>query len=46
LPDDYLVVELYYLEETKRRVVLRPYGKRFVKLLEIFKESAFALYHP
>ena len=46
LPDDHLVVELYYLEESKRRVVLRPHGKRFVKLLEIFKESAFALYHP
>ncbi len=45
LPRDHLLVELYYLEETKRRVVLRPHGKRFVKLLETFKESAFALYH-
>jgi tRNA threonylcarbamoyladenosine biosynthesis protein TsaE len=46
LPDDYLTVRLYYLEETKRRVVLSPHGQRFVKLLETFKESAFALYHP
>jgi tRNA threonylcarbamoyladenosine biosynthesis protein TsaE len=42
LPDSYLTVELYHLEETKRRVVLRPYGKHFVKLLAAFKEISFA----
>jgi len=42
LPPAYLTVELYYLEETKRRVVLRPHGQRFITLLKTFKESAFA----
>jgi len=45
LPSDYLTIELYHLEETKRRVVLRPYGQRFVTVVEAFKETAFALYH-
>ena len=42
LPNAYLTVELYYLEETKRRVVLRPRGERFTQLVSTFKESAFA----
>ena len=42
LPADYLAVELYHLEETKRRVVLRPQGQRFVTLLHAFKQAAFA----
>lgn len=42
LPDSYLTIELYHLEETKRRVVLRPYGNRFIKLTTAFKESTFA----
>lgn len=42
LPNHHLTVELYHLEETKRRVVLRPYGSRFVKVLAAFKEAAFA----
>lgn len=42
LPSDYLTVELYYLEETKRRLVLRPHGERFTSLLKAFKEAAFA----
>lgn len=41
LPDDYLTVELYHLEETKRRVVLRPRGARFIDILERFKKAAF-----
>lgn len=41
LPDEHLTVELYHLEETKRRVVLRPHSKRFVTLLEAFKETTF-----
>jgi tRNA threonylcarbamoyladenosine biosynthesis protein TsaE len=42
LPESYLAVELYYLEETKRRIVLRPQGQRFIKLLADFKAAAFA----
>jgi len=42
LPPDHLTIELYYLEETKRRVVLRPQGQRFINVLETFKEAAFA----
>ncbi len=42
LPNTYLAIELYHLEETKRRIVLRPQGARFVQLLASFKESAFA----
>jgi tRNA threonylcarbamoyladenosine biosynthesis protein TsaE len=45
LPRSYLAVELYHLEDTKRRVVLRPYGRRFTRLLEEFKEIAFIPYH-
>lgn len=45
LPTNYLTIELYHLEESKRRVVLRPHGRRFVSLLEEYKETAFALYH-
>lgn len=42
LPNDYLVVALYHLEETKRRVVLQPQGQRFVPVLKAFKKAAFA----
>lgn len=42
LPVDRLVIELYHLEETKRRVVLRPHGQRFMALLQAFKEATFA----
>jgi tRNA threonylcarbamoyladenosine biosynthesis protein TsaE len=42
LPDEYLTVELHHLEETKRRVVLRPHGQRFLALLEAFKQATFA----
>jgi tRNA threonylcarbamoyladenosine biosynthesis protein TsaE len=37
LPPDHLIVELFHLEETKRRVVLRPQGERFLALLSDFK---------
>ena len=45
LPAEYLTVELYHLEETKRRVVLRPRGQRFNTLLEAFKQVTFARQH-
>jgi tRNA threonylcarbamoyladenosine biosynthesis protein TsaE len=44
LPDDHLTVELYHLEESKRRVVLRPHGARFVGLLAKFKQIAFTVH--
>jgi tRNA threonylcarbamoyladenosine biosynthesis protein TsaE len=42
LPTDYLTVELHHLEETKRRVILRPRGGRFLALVEAFKQATFA----
>jgi len=42
LPPSYLTIELYHLEETKRRVVLRPHGEHFIKLITAFKEASFA----
>jgi tRNA threonylcarbamoyladenosine biosynthesis protein TsaE len=45
LPDEYLTIELHHLEESKRRVVLRPHGLRFTRLLEKFKKIAFTV-HP
>ena len=45
LPTDYLTVELHHLEETKRRVILRPHGQRFLTLIEAFKQATFAQQH-
>lgn len=42
LPPDHLIVELYHLEETKRRIVFRPHGQRFINVLKVFKEAVFA----
>lgn len=42
MPDDYLIVELYHLSETRRRVVLRPHGHRFTTLLGEYKKRTFA----
>lgn len=42
LPEEYLTIELHHLEETKRRVVMRPQGERFLALLERFKKATFA----
>ncbi len=42
LPDGYLAIELYHLGDTRRRVVLRPYGTRFQRLINEFKKSTFA----
>jgi len=42
LPDDYLTVELYYIEETKRRIVLHARSQRFITMLATFKAAAFA----
>lgn len=42
LPVDHLKVELHYLSDTRRRVVLRPQGERFKQLLAEFKKLTFA----
>jgi len=42
LPPDHLTIELYHLSETRRRVVLRPQGKRFTEVLHEFKKRTFA----
>jgi tRNA threonylcarbamoyladenosine biosynthesis protein TsaE len=42
LPESHLAIELYHLEETKRRVVLRPYDARFAQVLNVYKKSAFS----
>lgn len=41
-PEHFLTVELYYLEDTKRRIVMRPNGERFTTMLKEFKLAAFA----
>ncbi|MBN1220549.1 MAG: tRNA (adenosine(37)-N6)-threonylcarbamoyltransferase complex ATPase subunit type 1 TsaE [Anaerolineae bacterium] len=46
LPDDYLTVALYHLEQTKRRIVLRSHSQRSISLLAEFKAAAFAQQHP
>ena len=42
LPESHLAIELYHLEETKRRVVLRPHGARFAQVLTAYKKSTFS----
>lgn len=42
LPEGYLAVELYYFDDTKRRIILRPHGERFLQLVADFKATAFA----
>jgi tRNA threonylcarbamoyladenosine biosynthesis protein TsaE len=42
LPDSYLAVELYHFDDTKRRIILRPHGERFLQLVADFKATAFA----
>lgn len=41
LPEQLLTIEMYHLDETKRRIVLRPEGERFVELIKIYKAEAF-----
>lgn len=41
LPDDRLEVELHYLSDTKRRIVVRAHGPEHARLLDIFKNTAF-----
>ena len=41
LPPERLEIELYYMEETKRRIVMRAYGAEYDELLAAFKKLAF-----
>ena len=41
LPSERLEVELQYLGETKRRVVMRAFGESYQELLAAFKRAAF-----
>jgi len=42
LPAERLEIELYFLAETKRRVVMRAYGEEYRALLIAFKKRAFS----
>ena len=42
LPSSYLTIALYFIEDTKRRVVIQPQGERSLKVLADFKEATFA----
>jgi len=41
LPPDRLWIAFYYLDDTKRRIVMRAAGDRYQKLIEDFKHVAF-----
>jgi tRNA threonylcarbamoyladenosine biosynthesis protein TsaE len=42
LPPEHLAIEFHHLDETKRRIVLQAYGRRFIDLLAGYKKSAFS----
>ncbi|MCB0153902.1 MAG: tRNA (adenosine(37)-N6)-threonylcarbamoyltransferase complex ATPase subunit type 1 TsaE [Anaerolineae bacterium] len=42
LPPAHLTIQLHHMEMTKRRVVIRPYGRRFTTLLADYKKAVFA----
>ncbi len=42
LPAVHLEIQLYYLAETRRRVVIRPQGDRFLTLMNTYKQIVFA----
>jgi tRNA threonylcarbamoyladenosine biosynthesis protein TsaE len=41
LPPERLEVELYHLEETKRRIVMRACGSAYGKMLDQFRDQVF-----
>lgn len=43
LPAERLEIELHYLDDTKRRIVMRAYGPENKKLLNTFKKIAFGI---
>lgn len=42
-PEDYLLISLRHIDETKRGVTLRAYGGRYDRLLAQFTRTAFGL---
>ncbi|MBP1467137.1 tRNA (adenosine(37)-N6)-threonylcarbamoyltransferase complex ATPase subunit type 1 TsaE [Candidatus Chloroploca sp. M-50] len=42
LPETYLAIFLQHLSETKRQIRMAPFGKRYVELLNAFKETTFS----
>jgi tRNA threonylcarbamoyladenosine biosynthesis protein TsaE len=42
LPADHLEIQLFYLEETRRRVIIRPQGDRFLTLMQEYKQLVFS----
>jgi tRNA threonylcarbamoyladenosine biosynthesis protein TsaE len=43
IPPDRLEIELYHLNDTKRRIVVRAYGVEHSELLEAFKSATFGI---
>ena len=43
LPAEYLWIELRYIVETKRGLLMKAVGKRYEELLQEFKRSAFGV---
>jgi tRNA A37 threonylcarbamoyladenosine biosynthesis protein TsaE len=41
LPVERLEIELFYLQDTKRRIVVRALGVEYLQLLAAFKKLAF-----
>ncbi|NJN16763.1 MAG: tRNA (adenosine(37)-N6)-threonylcarbamoyltransferase complex ATPase subunit type 1 TsaE, partial [Oscillochloris sp.] len=41
LPAEYLAIQMQHLSETKRRLRMAPYGRRYAELLGAFKGTAF-----
>ena len=41
LPAERLEIELFYIQDTKRRVVIRALGREYLRLLTSFKKLAF-----
>ncbi|GAB4429947.1 MAG: tRNA (adenosine(37)-N6)-threonylcarbamoyltransferase complex ATPase subunit type 1 TsaE [Anaerolineae bacterium] len=42
LPADHLEIQLFYLDETRRRVIIRPQGDRFLTLMNEYKQLVFS----
>lgn len=41
LPDEFLLVKLSYVNDTKRAIRLEPFGPRYIELASEFKKAAF-----
>lgn len=41
LPDAYLLIELQYLAESKRKLIFRPVGSRYIEFVDAFRREVF-----